>query len=783
MKNLKKNLCFMLTSVLCLGNTALASGISNAEQILPSEMETRDFLSVDEILALELPAQKENLTPDQQDFVQKTIDVSYTDAAASAQILNQTSDPKILEAGVKEILDNYYSDFSNQDTQEKIKIFSSAISPEANELLDNYKEAQEERSNAKNLNYETGEIIATFEPGTLEEEISNIAKQIGHDYRIISDFKPADDLPDFKLKRMGNFNETNFPISVSMDIGLDKTVARAEQILESLPCVAEAEPNHTDIQPASVSSALGSNDPYTNEQTYLQQVNVPTAWFSWWASPRFAFFSGKIQVAVIDTGLDINHPDLTNMYSKDKSISFVSNGTTVTTEKMNLANCYWRSATDARHGTHVAGIIAAQTNNKTGVAGITSIFDKINGNISNSVELIAINASYVDTDKTSSFRYADLAEAIYYAVNQGAEVINMSLYGSFNDKAVENAINYAYARNVVVCACAGNTADSSIQYPASCDHVVSVASVDKNNTKASYSTFNEYVDITAPGSYEPTSEEMGGIFNCVLDGKYARLQGTSMATPIVSAAAAILYSMNPSYTPAQIEDILYRTATDLYTTGKDIYTGNGLINIGLAVQNAKAHMLIGDYPKNANATRRSYNSISIKWNASDLAERYLLYRSTAPNGTYQKIASVPADFGQNIYEYVDNNLVTGTTYYYKVRTACIYQDSFRFGDYSPAINATCTLSKPTLSLIVGNGKITASWNKINGASGYRIYRATTKDGSYTRLKTLSGINALTYADTTVKSGKVYYYKVRAYQKINEDLVFSAYSDIISKKAK
>lgn len=130
---------------------------------------------------------------------------------------------------------------------------------------------------------------------------------------------------------------------------------------------------------------------------------------------------------------------------------------------MNLANCYWRSATDARHGTHVAGIIAAQTNNKTGVAGITSIFDKINGNISNSIELTAINASYVDNDKTSPFRYADLTEAIYYAVNQGAEVINMSLYGSFNDKAVENATNYAYARNVVICACAGNTADSSKQ--------------------------------------------------------------------------------------------------------------------------------------------------------------------------------------------------------------------------------------------------------------------------------------------------------------------------------
>lgn len=126
---------------------------------------------------------------------------------------------------------------------------------------------------------------------------------------------------------------------------------------------------------------------------------------------------------------------------------------------------------------------------------------------------------------------------------------------------------------------------------------------------------------------------------------------------------------------------------------------------------------------------------------------------------------------------------TGTTYYYKIRAVCTYKDGFRFSQYCPIVSAKCTLAAPSgIRLAAEKGKITVSWNNVSGATGYRIFRSTSLNGTYTRIKGIANGTTDSYADTTTIAGKTYYYKVRAYRKVNESDILSDFSDIVSKKA-
>ena len=185
-----------------------------------------------------------------------------------------------------------------------------------------------------------------------------------------------------------------------------------------------------------------------------------------------------------------------------------------------------------------------------------------------------------------------------------------------------------------------------------------------------------------------------------------------------------------------------------------------------------------------------YQGIKIAWDAIDWAERYVVLRSTSANGEYTKIKSIQAvdwdtytsSFGR--YRFTDKELVTGTIYYYKIRAVCVYQDDFKYSQFCPVISAKCTLDAPTgLTLTPTTGKMKASWAKVNGAEGYQVWRADTKDGTYKRIHTLTSGATVSYEDTTVTAGKTYYYKVRAYRKPNGTAVFSGYSAIVGKKAK
>ena len=798
MKRMRRMCSLILGTTMLFGNVGYAAEECVVEQeAVEMKWEAPKQAASDLAFLEEAFPVREDFSEREERKVERLVEGAADDAVFTAEQLNEITDEKVYDVALHEVLDKYYG----ENLEEPLAQFSEVVDERAWETLKNYEEAKAERDNQANLNYETGEVLLTFESGVTDEEIGEMAGRIGKTYEILSDFTIDETLPEEKLKRMRMSGQEDFPKVVLVHLNLDQTVDRAGEVMQRLESVEDSSKNYNDIEVASRATELGVNDPDVDEQYYLTRVRATTAWKSWNDSGQEDNYS-EAWVAVIDTGIDITHPDLKNVYLKDRSVVISEsevdweNGGMVSSKivPMNESNCYVRDADGDAHGTHVAGIIAAEVNNKKGIAGIASIYNKYTGHVDGNCKIMAINAAHRKWNGkkyVSLFNIADTITAIYYAVNNGADVINMSLGGTENVSARQKAIDYAHARNVVVCAAAGNGQydknDNLIpeslsvpEYPASHNHVISVANVDEDSKRAFDSTYNNFVDLSAPGER---------IYSCVIN-DYENKRGTSMATPMVSAAAAILRSMYPDTTADEIEEILLKTATDLGNPGRDDETGHGLLNIGLAVQTLKARRLSKVYPQKAAATAVDYQGIKIAWDAIDWAERYVVLRSTSANGEYTKIKSIQAvdwdtytsSFGR--YRFTDKELVTGTIYYYKIRAVCVYQDDFKYSQFCPVISAKCTLDAPTgLTLTPTTGKMKASWAKVNGAEGYQVWRADTKDGTYKRIHTLTSGATVSYEDTTVTAGKTYYYKVRAYRKPNGTAVFSGYSAIVGKKAK
>lgn|GEM_PF-1073564 len=299
------------------------------------------------------------------------------------------------------------------------------------------------------------------------------------------------------------------------------------------PDVEYAEPNFV----SKISDV--PNDSYYPNQWALTKINAPQAWDISKGSP-------SVVIAIIDSGIDYNHPDL-----RDKIVSpynSVIDSTSITSV-----------LDDVGHGTHVAGIAAATIDNGIGIAGV-------GGNIS----IMPIKAGY-----GGSFYSYDEANAIYYAVDHGARVINMSLGGTGYSYTVKNAVDYAWSHNVVVVAAAGNKGTSTPQYPAAFSSVISVAATDQSDVDASFSNWGDWIEISAPGvNIYSTTPTYANSFST----NYDYLTGTSMASPIVAGLAALTVSAKPTLTNHQIRGLIDTNADDIDTPGYDYYTGNGRVN-------------------------------------------------------------------------------------------------------------------------------------------------------------------------------------------------------------
>lgn len=292
---------------------------------------------------------------------------------------------------------------------------------------------------------------------------------------------------------------------------------------------------------------LAIADARYGEQWAMPLIRADEAW-------EITTGSSTVTVGVIDTGIYPNHADL-------GEVTYGCNW------YVQPACHEWFLAWDDHgHGTHVAGIIAAQ-HNTIGVRGLAP-------NVRLHAEKVCTNGGFC-----SSWA---IAQGIIHAVDVGgAQIINMSLGGPVADQLVADAVAYAQSQGVLVIAAAGNTGNQIPQYPASFPGVISVSATDSTDSLASFSSYGVYVDVAAPGVSILSTVQKCGLDEffrplCDLPGTYVAWDGTSMATPHVVGLAALLLSLDPSLTPAQLTAKITGGAVDL---GDVLQFGNGRIDV------------------------------------------------------------------------------------------------------------------------------------------------------------------------------------------------------------
>lgn len=217
-------------------------------------------------------------------------------------------------------------------------------------------------------------------------------------------------------------------------------------------------------------------------------------------------------------------------------------------------NAYPRD--DSGHGSHVSGIIAAQGDNNYGIAGVSF-----------GAMIMPLKAS-----GGPLFESASIIDAIYYAADNGAKIINLSFGGGDYSALEQQAISYAFEKGISIFAAAGNDSASTPFYPAAYEHVIAVSSTNNRDERSWFSNYGSYVDVSAPGQY---------IYSTVptYSGKsFDFYSGTSMASPMAAGVAALIYSLDPTIPPGEVESVLEKTADDLGAQGWDQYFGSGRIN-------------------------------------------------------------------------------------------------------------------------------------------------------------------------------------------------------------
>ena len=307
------------------------------------------------------------------------------------------------------------------------------------------------------------------------------------------------------------------------------------------------------------------NDPYWSYQWGPQIIDADLAWDTTIGDP-------SVLVAVIDTGIDYTHPDLADNY--------VPLG-------RDWANDDGDPLDDNGHGTHCAGIIAAVLDNNVGIAGLAQV------QIMAEKGLDAYGGGWED----------DLANAIIDAVDRGADILSNSWGGDFESRLIQDAVQYAFDKGVLVIAAAGNSATEVKHYPAAYDEVVAVTATDPSDYPAWFTTFGEWVEVGAPGvdiySTLPTYHVTLNDPPYSRSQNYDYLSGTSMACPHAAGVAALIWSQFPNATRDWVRAQLRYMADDLGDPGFDKYYGYGRINARRAVEQAPLDhdLLIFDYKK------------------------------------------------------------------------------------------------------------------------------------------------------------------------------------------
>jgi subtilisin family serine protease len=387
------------------------------------------------------------------------------------------------------------------------------------------------------------------------------------------------------------------------------------------------------VEPERMARTLYTpNDPRLSLQWGLDTINAYEAW-------DITRGNHSVVVAVLDTGIDWNHPDLEpNMWTDADGYhgyNFIDNNRMPMDDNVNSydENGIWIPGTYTYHGTHVAGVVGAAIDNNEGIAGVAQI------------RLMAVkvmNESGEGTDST-------VASGIRWAVDpdgdgdtsDGAHIITMSLGVDGASSVLTNAVNFASAHGVVMVAASGNSGSSVVSYPAAYPNVIAVGAVDSGERRATFSDFGDNLDVMAPGVQ---------IFSTQLGGSYQYLSGTSTAAPHVAGVAALMLTVNPALTPVEIGGILNSTAKDISRAGYDTSTGWGIVDAFAAVEQiSDPTVTIIEYPDfvEPNAT------FSIVWMVSGGDPGII-------QSTYLRWGTFPAFLDQNSTQFSGETWATFT---------------------------------------------------------------------------------------------------------------------------
>ncbi|MBA4495065.1 S8 family peptidase [Paenactinomyces guangxiensis] len=349
--------------------------------------------------------------------------------------------------------------------------------------------------------YAPGELIVKFKPGASATSIQSIHNKTG--------------------VKVAETSKLGFQVIKFKNASVEEML----EVYKENPNVEYAEPNY-------YFHAMWTPNDLSSQQWGPQKIQAPAAW-------DVTRSSSSVKIAIVDTGVEANHPDLSGKvingwdFVYDDSVPNDANG----------------------HGTHCAGIAAAVTNNGTGIAGVAP-----------NARILAVRV----LDGNGSGTLSDVANGIRYAADQGAQVISLSLGGSSGTSTLSNAVNYAWNSGSVVVAAAGNSNTSAPSYPAYYSNAIAVASTTSSDQRSSFSNYGSWVDVAAPGS---------SIYSTYIGGTYRTLSGTSMATPHVAGVAGLLAAQGRNN--SQIRSAIENTADRINGTGT--YWTHGRVNAYRAV--------------------------------------------------------------------------------------------------------------------------------------------------------------------------------------------------------
>jgi thermitase len=551
-----------------------------------------------------------------------------------------------------------------------------------------------------------------------------------------AEFKPGEVLVKFKSyasaasvdSALARYQATRLQTLADIDVqvwqveeGQELTIVDQ---LKAEPVVEYAEPNYR------YHAFAIPSDPYFGNQWGLTKVQAPAAW-------DLTTGSTGITIAIIDTGIDPGHPDLASKIVA--GYDFVSGDS---------------NPTDGNgHGTHVAGIATAITNNGVGVAGMDW-----------NARIMPIRV----LDNSGSGWSSDIASGIDWAWQHGAKVLNLSLGGTSYSSTMQDAVNAAHAAGSLVVAAMGNCRTTGpgcpvanpTNYPAAYNNVMAVAATGPTDTYSSFSQYGAHCDIAAPGGDMSYYHDPNGIYSTMPTypvylttsysyyTNYDYLNGTSQATPYVAGLAALIWSTNSTLTPDQVQTAIQNTAVDLGTAGWDSNYGWGRINALAAVQVYSVPSVPALYPINNPDGDGSY---LVDWSDSANATSYTLQEDdnsgfSSPSTLYSGATSQFSVSGKG-----------PGTWYYRVYAA----GGSGHSDWSVIRAVTVKPNAPTLNAISNAGnqdEYLVSWSTSTAATGYTLQEAN--NASFTSPHTRYMGTALQY-QVTGQPGGDWYYRVLA----------------------